>query len=327
MNLEGIKLSQLRTLVAVAEYGNFSEAALNLAVSQSAVSHAIATLEDELGIILFSRGRYGATLTPTGERILRLAQQMLSLLDLMGKEANMAKGLEGGEVRLASFRSVSTHVLPIAIAQFRQRYPAIAVTLHEFSGCLQVEQELREGRVGIGITCLPTGEEFEAWELLRDEYIVLLPPRYKLPDEPLTWEQLSHYPLILPTEEDSCRSQIQQHLNDLKQTLKPTYEVREDSTIVSMVRQGLGIAIMARLAAAPLPEGVQTRPLPVPLERRIGVATLSNAVQPPAIYAFLDTLKEMSRSGQLVVEGSHESRKHQVASVTLPDRSGKIRQF
>ncbi|HEY9642548.1 MAG TPA: LysR family transcriptional regulator [Coleofasciculaceae cyanobacterium] len=327
MNLEGIKLSQLRALVTVAEHGNFSEAALHLAVSQSAISHAIATLEDELGVILFSRGRHGATLTPTGERILQIAQQMLGLLDQMGKEANMAKGLEGGEVRLASFRSVATHVLPRAIAQFRQRYPAIAVTLHEFSGCLQVEQELREGRVGIGITCLPAGNEFEAWELLQDEYVVLLPPRYPISEEPLTWEQLSRYPLILPNEEDSCRLQIQQYLNQVEQTLKPTYEVREDSTIVSMVRQGLGIAIMARLAAAPLPDEVQIRPLPVSLKRIIGVATLADAVQPPAVYAFLDTLKDMSRLGQLVVEGSDESRKHQVASITLPDRSGKIRQL
>jgi hypothetical protein len=63
-----IKLSQLRALVAVAECGNFSEAALHLEVSQSAVSHAIATLEDELGVVLFTRGRHGATLTPIGER-------------------------------------------------------------------------------------------------------------------------------------------------------------------------------------------------------------------------------------------------------------------
>ena len=317
MNLEGIKLSQLRALVAVAEYGNFSEAALSLTLSQSAISHAIATLEEELGITLFSRGRHGATLTPAGERILKLAQEMLQLLESMGKEANIVRGLEGGEVRLACFRSVATHVLPAVIAQFHQRYPAIALTINEFSGGAQVEQELREGRVGIGITLLPLSDEFESWELLRDQYIMIFPPRYKVPDAP-TWEQISRYPLILPPEDDTCRSQIQQHLSSLEQSLKPAYEVREDSTIVSMVRQGLGISMLPRLAAEPLPTGVQTRPLPVPLERIIGVATLANAIQPPAVYAFLDTLRGMRRSGQLitqlVTEGSDESRKHQATS-------------
>jgi DNA-binding transcriptional LysR family regulator len=299
MNLEGIKLSQLRALVAVAEYGNFSEAALNLTVSQSAISHAIASLEDELGIVLFSRGRHGATLTPVGERILHCAQQMLRLLDLMGHEANIVKGLQGGEVRLASFRSVATHLLPTVIAQFRQRYPAIAVTLSEVSGCNQVEQELREGRVGIGITLLPASNEFDVWELLRDEYVVLFPPQIHLPSSPLSWEQLSHYPLILPPEDDSCREYIQRHLVRMHQSIKPTYEVREDSTIVSMVRQGLGISIMARLAAEPLPPEIQVRSLPVALERIIGVAILADKLQPPAIYAFLETLKEMSQSSQL----------------------------
>ncbi|MCG8363635.1 MAG: LysR family transcriptional regulator, partial [Pseudanabaenales cyanobacterium] len=56
----GIKPSQLRALVAVAECGAFGEAAWKLGVTQPTVSHAIATLEEELGVILFSRGRHGA---------------------------------------------------------------------------------------------------------------------------------------------------------------------------------------------------------------------------------------------------------------------------
>ena len=331
MNLESIKLSQLRALVAVAESGNFSEAALSLTLSQSAVSHAIATLEDELGIILFSRGRHGATLTPVGERVLSYAQEMLRLLDRLGAEANLAKGLEGGEVRLGSFRSVATHVLPLVMAQFRQRYPAIGITLYEFWGCVQVEQELREGRLDVGIVLLPTRSEFDAWEILRDEFLVLFPPSFKLPTEPLTWEHLSQYPLILPPEDDSCRSQIQHHLTELKQQLQPAYEVREDSTVVSMVRQGLGVAILPRLAAEPLPPDIQLCPLPTPLERIIGVATLANAPQTPASYAFLDTLKGLRRSGLLKVgtleESRNESRKHQVTSASLSNSRREVRQL
>lgn len=61
-----LKISQLRALVGVADYGNFSEAALQMDLSQSAISHAIASLESELGVILLSRGRHGANLTPVG---------------------------------------------------------------------------------------------------------------------------------------------------------------------------------------------------------------------------------------------------------------------
>ncbi|WAL61582.1 LysR family transcriptional regulator [Thermocoleostomius sinensis] len=299
MNLEHVKLSQLRALVAVAECGNFGEAGLQLSVSQSAVSHAIAALEQELGVVLLSRGRHGATLTPVGERVLIHAHNILRSLDELGKEANLAKGLQGGAVRIASFRSVATHVLPSVIAVFRERFPAIGIVLNEFPGCVAVEQDLRDGRADIGITLLPTSEEFRSWEILRDEYLVLIPPNYQVIHEPLTWEDLSTYPLILSPEGDSCRELFLHHLTALGKSLKPTYEVREDSTIVSMIRQGLGVGIIPRLAAEPIPVGIQKRSLPNPLERIIGVAILAEALQSPAVYAFLDTLKEMSQRGQL----------------------------
>ncbi|MBF1999814.1 MAG: LysR family transcriptional regulator [Synechococcales cyanobacterium C42_A2020_086] len=293
MSLENIKLSQLRTLVAVAESGNFSEAALELGVSQSAVSHAIATLEEELGVVLMARGRHGATLTPVGERVLGYARDMLRLLETIGKEANLAKGLQSGQVRIASFRSAATHVLPGVIAEFHKRYPGIAITIMEYRGDDGVEQSLKEGRSDIGLSCTPTSIEFESWELMRDEYVALFPPDAPIP-EVITWDDLRRYPLIMPPPTDYCSILIRGHLTSVNQPLQATYEIMEDSTIVSMVMQGLGATIIARLAAEPLPSEVQVRRLPVPLERIIRVALLASALHPPAVYAFLDTLRSMT---------------------------------
>lgn len=78
-----MKFFQLRAIVAVADRGNFCEAALELQLSQPAISHAIATLEEELGVPLFARGRHGAVLTPPGERILYHARQAMQHLEMM----------------------------------------------------------------------------------------------------------------------------------------------------------------------------------------------------------------------------------------------------
>jgi DNA-binding transcriptional LysR family regulator len=298
INRDGVKLSQLRAFVAVAGHGNFSEAALHLNISQSAVSHAIATLEEELGVVLLSRGRHGATLTSVGVRVLTHAQQMLHLLESIGKEANLVRGLQGGEIRISSFRSVATHVLPEIIAQFRRRFPEIAVTLEEYRGDNGVEQAVREGRADVGFICMPTPSGFEAWEVLRDEYVALLPPKAEVPDATLTWEHLSTYPLILPPDNDYCSQIIYGHLTKLRLSLNATYKIKEDSTIVSMVMQGLGATIMARLAAEPLPREVQVFRLPVPLERVVRVVTLADALHSPAVFAFLDTLKQMGQGGE-----------------------------
>lgn len=292
INVNRIKLSQLRALVAIAVTGTFSDAASQLDLSQSAVSHAIATLEEELGVSLLSRGRQGAVLTPVGQEITQEATKMLALLKNIGRRAQDAKGLQAGLVRVVGFRSVATHVLPVVIEEFRRQYPGISVSIGEGNDVRGAEDILRRGEADVGFTYLPVSDAFDAWELFRDQYVALL-PKAKNPagTGPITWEQLAALPLILPLPDDGCRYNIDQYLTRHGQSLIPAYEVKEDSTVVSMVRRGLGATIMAKLAAEPIPEDVVVRQLPAPLERVIGVITLADALQTPPVFAFLDTLK------------------------------------
>lgn len=286
-----MKLSQLRILVTVAEVASFSEAALQLEMSQSAVSHAIAMLEADLGVVLFSRGRHGAYLTPVGERIVAHARKMMQLQEEIVKEANLARSLQGGQVRISAFRSVSTHILPEVMAQFCHRFPDIPVEIAEHADDLSIEEDLRKGRADIGFVERPLGDEFEAWELLRDEFIALLPPSFEPTGSTLSWEQLSAYPLIMTTDSDRFDAPVYDHCKAFGTTLHVAYQVRSDSTIVSMVARGLGATIIPRLAAEPIPDEVQVYSLPVPLFRAIKVAILANALQVPAVFAFLDLLR------------------------------------
>lgn len=287
-----MKLSQLRILVAVADRANFSEAALQLDMSQSAVSHAIATLEDHLGIVLFLRGRHGAKLTPVGEKIVEHAREIVRHIDAITQEAKLAKGLKGGQVRITSFRSVSTHILPNAIATFHQRFPAIAVNLDEKDDYPGVEQALRNGEADIGFTFLPASEDLDTWEVLRDEYVALFPPNFQLKQTQLTWEELVSQPLIMPSLETVMMQQVYQHVKTFGYSLKVTYQVETDATIVNLVAQGLGATILPRLAAEPIPPAVKVYSLPVPLERVIGVAVLAEALHTPAVFAFLEVLRQ-----------------------------------
>ncbi|NEP18140.1 MAG: LysR family transcriptional regulator [Leptolyngbya sp. SIO4C1] len=286
-----VKLSQLRILVAVAEQQSFSEAALELGISQSAVSHAVSALEDRLGVMLFSRGRHGATPTPVGDRIVQHAQVVVERTAAILKEASLAKGLEQGQVRVAAFRSIATHVLPSIIAQFHQRFPGIALYLTEHDDYLQVEQALRSGRADIGITFMPVGKGLMAWELLQDEFIALLPPSFELQGERLTWAELVAQPMIMPPVDYIMMRPVYDYINGLGYWLNVVYEVETDATIVSLVAQGLGATILPRLAAEPIPEAVRVYPLPAKLARSVGVAILTEAQQPPAVYALLETLK------------------------------------
>lgn len=290
-----MKLSQIRAFVAVAECCNFSEAALQLDVTQSAVSHAIASLESELGVQLFCRGRQGAVLTPAGERLLVHARQVLHLLEKMVEEANLEKSLHGGKVRIASFRSISTHILPGIIAQFRSRFPDISVEISEQIDYLHVEAALRHGRADLGFTYLPAADDLQTWEILRDDYIALLPPNCPLEGTRISFQQLAAYPLITLVAGNACNEGVRNYVKASEFPINIAYEVREDSTIVSMVMQGLGAAILPRLAAEPLPSSVRVYSLPIPFERIIGVAVVANALHTPAVFAFLDTVREVAK--------------------------------
>lgn len=279
-----------------------------MGLSQSTVSHAIASLEAELGIILLWRGRQGARLTPAGEQLIAPIRQMLLLLDGVVKEANLQRGLQRGQVRIASFRSVATHLLPEAIAQFRQKCPSIAVTITEFFDYPCIEQALRDGEADIGFTFLPAASDLETWDVLQDEYMVLLPAdpystaaSSELPQ--MTWDDLENAPLILYPDAFSSFAMVRDYFLEAQRTMTVRYQFRETSTILSMVAQGFGISILPRLCTRHLPQDVRLGLLPTPLSRTIGTAILADVLHPPAVFAFLETL----RGGPLFDDVLHDA--------------------
>ncbi|MEO0988762.1 MAG: LysR family transcriptional regulator [Cyanobacteria bacterium J06639_14] len=297
-----LKISQLRALVAIADAGTFSDAALQLDLSQSSVSHAIATLEEELGVVLFNRGRQGAVLTPLGEQVTDEARSILTALATIARQAQQSRGLEQGQVRIAGFRSAATHILPEVIRQFRTRYSGVQVKINECTHYWHVESQVRQGHADIGFTYLPTSNDFEAWELMRDRYVVFLPPHTQASSTPMSLATLLQYPLIFPPKEDGCREILVRYFAEAGCAVTPAYEVGEDSTTLSMVQQGLGATIMPMLAAEPIPPELTIAELPVPLERVIGVIQSAEALQPPPVYAFMDSLKQVWQQSDMVMQ-------------------------
>jgi len=285
-----MNIHQLAVLAAIAREGTFSNAALVLDTSQAAVSRAIASLEDELGVPLLKRGRFGAKLTQVGERVLFHSHKMLELRERIDYEVNLEKGLYAGRLRIGSFRSAATHLLPPILARFREQFPRVEVSLTELEPA-GVEQALREGHVDIGLVPLPRSDEFQVWEVARDEYVALLPKKLDPLPSRLTWNDLSAYDFVLYNYAE-CTNAVREHWSRWGHKLKVAYVIKEDSTIVSMVAQGLGAAILPRLAAMPIPKGVQVRSLPQPLERVIGVATLAQTPHSPAVNVFISMLRE-----------------------------------
>ncbi len=192
-------LDQLRVFATVAETGSFSAAARRLRRAQSAISYAVANLEQMLGLELFERGHRRPVLTEAGRAVLADARRVGRLVDdLRARASGLTAGLEA-EVGLAVDVMFPTARLVAALEAFYREYPTVGLRLRVEALGAVVEQVL-QGTCGLGITG-PMGIRAEAIErrpLCQIELLPVCAPTHPLAAAPLTGSALhDHVQLVL----------------------------------------------------------------------------------------------------------------------------------
>ncbi|MEA3095509.1 MAG: hypothetical protein QOJ04_6851, partial [Caballeronia sp.] len=127
-----LTLRQLKYFVATAELGQISQAAIQLTISQSAVTNAIKELEDSLGTQLFARMSSGVTLTQTGRKFLNQAYTILSSVEEAMRIPNLESTLTGTLTIAASY-TVIGYFLPHHLQRLSTLYPLLSINLHELN--------------------------------------------------------------------------------------------------------------------------------------------------------------------------------------------------
>src|SRR5262245_52227228 len=131
-----MNFSQLQSFVALADMGSFTEAADVVSLTQSAVSHALAALERELGVMLLERNRKGVVaLTTVGQTIIPHVRALLTHAEAIEQEARAAHGLTIGKLRLGNTLCLCPGLLASVLTCFQQQYPGVEVVL--FEGTMQ----------------------------------------------------------------------------------------------------------------------------------------------------------------------------------------------
>ena len=289
-------LLQLRALTAIALHGSYSAAALETDSSQSTLSHAIQDLERNLGATLLERGRMGAKLTALGRRVVEHARDAITSLEALEQEVMLETSGLSGTIRMMSYRSLATHLLPGAVQVFQKQHPKVSLEfMSEAPESERIEDFVRDGRADIGLLELPNvGGDLIEFELARDQYVLLSSSAQPAPK---TWGEIQTHPFI--HDGGLCSTALRAHWNANGLTLVGAYTVQSDSAILGMVAQGLGISVMPSLAAQPVLAGVRVSAIPVPLERRLGIVVTRRKLRVPAIRAFVDTVRGYAASHRL----------------------------
>src|ERR1051326_3952447 len=249
-----MNFSQLHCFVALADTASFPETAYTTHLTQSAVSHALAALERELGVTLLERNNRGVVaLTGVGRSLLPHALALLAHAEALEQGARAARGLLKGNLRLGSIPPVSSSLLASVLAHFQKLYPDIDVVLFEGS-FHEVEEWLGSNVIDAGFVQHPT-KGVESTALLTDELHVFVANGHRLHarasvtvgdlrDESLIARPAGcDVPAIFEHSEETHRPHIR-------------YQASEGSTILAMVREGLGITILPRKLLPDKLEGI-----------------------------------------------------------------------
>jgi len=168
-----MKLSQLRTFVAVADSGGVARAAARLNLTQSAASRQISALEIELGVPLFDRIGRRVQLTSEGEDLLRRSRRLLGDAEALGERARALTTGQTGLLRVGATPQVIENLLADFLASYRRRYPDIEVHLIEDGGA-QLPDRLERGDVHL--TIMPAGDQGFHGRLLYPMHLLAVLP-------------------------------------------------------------------------------------------------------------------------------------------------------
>jgi len=277
-----ITLVQLRCFAGVVEHGGFTMAADHLCLSQSAVSQAVAALERTLDAPLLLRGRDGLTLTVAGEAALVEARAALAAVARLGICGGLA-GRLSGTLRIGVVQSAAVRLLPAWLRRLRAEHPGIAVTLYEGTDP-EVTGWVQSGVVEIGITSR-THPELAARPVSSDDYLVVVPSDHAFASRAsISLKALDGQRMLLSG--GGCETLIQELLAAASSHPEITCLVRDNTTLLSMVREGLGLTIMPELALDD-GSGVTTLRLSPNLRRTLHAVSLPTDTLRPAVTAFL----------------------------------------
>ncbi|WP_202904967.1 LysR family transcriptional regulator [Neptunomonas antarctica] len=269
-------VKQLRAFVAVAKTRSFTEGCALVHLSQPALSVAIKNLEEELGGSLLARTTRTLSLTPEGEAFYPTAQRLLADLDEAVDEMHNRFALFRGKVAIASMPSFASNQLPLALRDFRNKYPQINMMVHDVIA-EDVVDMVRSGRVEVGVSFDPGDTEDLLFNpLFDDRFIAVLPEKHPLINqEVIQWQQLLQYDFIILQRPSSVRLLVDQMLEQEGLALSPQFETHQLATIGRMVATGLGVSVVPSLCFGQMTElGAVCRPLEAPvITRQVGVIT------------------------------------------------------
>ncbi|WP_274650533.1 LysR family transcriptional regulator [Paenibacillus humicola] len=291
-----MEFRQLQYVIQIAAEKNFSRAAEKLHIAQPSLSQQLSKLEKEIGVLLFRRTTNSVELTHAGSVFVEKAQTILDSVEQLKQELDDLAHMRKGRLVVGSLPITGSHVLPLVLPVFGQRYPEIEVVLMEDSSS-RLEQLTASGQTDLCLLSLPLQEPTLTWQpLIEEEICLALPPGHALAERglPVPIAELSSEPFVILKKGQGFRQIVLELCGKSGFEPRIVFESGNIETVQSLVAAGMGIAFVPKMVTRA--KWTELAPVYVPLaespSRTLVAASRKGRYLSKAAEAFIDTMRE-----------------------------------
>jgi DNA-binding transcriptional LysR family regulator len=291
-----VSLKQIRYFIAAADSGQISQAAVELSVSQSAVTSAIQQLEGFLGVRLFDRNPNGVALTVEGSRFLLHARNVMATVEEAMRVTRSTHTTVDGPVRVGVTYTVAGYFLPRHHARFARNFPNVTLDLYEASRPV-IEQALLDGALDIAVILvsnLENRDRLASETLMRSRRRLWLPAEHPLLRAPqIGLADVAAHPYVMLTVDEASQT-AGRYWSRTPHRPNVVFRTSSVEAVRSMVAAGMGVTILSDMVYRPWSlEGqrIETRALADEIPSMdVGLAWLRDRPTSLATRAFQDFL-------------------------------------
>jgi LysR family transcriptional regulator, transcriptional activator of the cysJI operon len=289
---------RLKTFCLIVQTGSFSKAAAAKCMTQSAVSHLIKNLEEDIGVILLNRKGKNVIPTPAGKIFYEHAKQILKLYKNMENDVYAVIREVKGCLSIGASVTAADYLLPQVLYNFMKLYPEVQIELSVLT-TEKIMSGLIAGQMDIGIIegKMPTANIFLK-EIAEDEVVVVASDNHPfVKKHHLTTEDLLSQPFIMPEAGSSLRECIDNFFMDSRidpQKIKIVMTLGNPEMVMQMVQSGIGISFVSKWSAFRAVKDESVRFLPVSnrkLRRKFYLACMEKEPSTMAAKTFFEFIR------------------------------------
>ncbi len=292
-----------QVFMAVVEQESFQKAAEMLNLTPSAISHAVASMESELGSTLFIRSRQGVRLTNYGKEMFPYIKNVLNSDEYLHQAVAQFNGLQKGVVRIGTFNSACVEWMPSLLKGFEQQYPQVKLDIYQGTYD-DVYRWLKEGVVDLGFLSASSLGDLSGDPIYQDHIVCVVPKGFQTehPDY-ITIEELKKQHFV--TQREGCDADGNNFMSKYGLSGGGGSFIIADMSAIALVMGGYGVCLMPELVIRNIPFPVDVYHLEVEEKRTILLAYAQPEILAPAVRRMKDYILEHFREMENEKPGEH----------------------